>query len=174
MSLSERFAQRLTYLFHNAERLSAEDARGIRAKAAAEGLLQSGTTLKRLVAAIEVRAGAAVQEALASLDRRVLSPRTREQLLAQLKAKLQEHYTGEVRAIPDARPFGGAAQSAVEKLLRQSEERLVIDIDQHATGFAPSSPASWVTAHPTLTFAITTGASLLAIAVSLVALLANG
>lgn len=61
----------------------------------------------------------------------------------------------------------------MEQLIDEAEARLVTAVDQHATGFAPGNSVSWVAAHPTLAFAITTGAALLAIVVSVVALLAD-
>ena len=173
MGLGERYARRLDHLFSEAERLTKLDAREIRAKAAAEGSLKSGASLKRIVRVVEDRARTAVEEGLASLDRRALRESTRDRLRAELKARLCKHLNGDVRGLPNAAPFGDAVIRAVEDLFSEAEARLVTAVDQHATGFAPGTPVSWVKAHPTFAFVITTGAAVLAIIISIIALLSG-
>jgi hypothetical protein len=176
-TLRRRFADRLEYLFAEASRLTVGDVREIRAGMAANGSLHSGATLKRSVGAIEARAREAVSEALASVDRQSIRDAQRVELRDQLREGLEEHMRSAAMkglAFKWVSPPGGAAEAALNKLYVESAERLVAQIDQHATGLTDAKPANWVAAHPTLAFVITTGLSALAIIISLIALFMGG
>lgn len=169
MDLRKQYAKRLDHLFAEASRHASGDADQVRAQAAAAGKLRSGATIRRIIEAIEARSLDAVREALASLDRRPMRARTRQDLRGQLKTRIADHLRGDVRSLPGRGPNPGAAQ-AIEVLFDEAEGRLLAAVDQHATGFAPASRVSWVAAHPTAAFVITTGIALAAMAVSLIAL----
>lgn len=166
----EQYEARLDHLFGEAERLTHLDARDVLAKASANGSLRSGATLKQLVRAIEARSQDAVSAALSGLDQRPLRESTRQRLREILKSRTRTHLAGPVRGLPKTGSKDEAAATAVEALIVEAEARLIAHVDQHATGFLPSSQVSWVQAHPTLAFAITTVASAVAIVISIASL----
>jgi hypothetical protein len=171
MQIAAQYRVRLEHLFTEATRLTKADADQVKATAGTQGTLRSGGTLKKIVAAIELRAGQAVAEALASLDHRVMRQARCERLRGDLRERVRAHFAGPVRKLADATPYGAGAVQALQKLFDEAERRVLGAIDQHATGFVPSEPTSWVTAHPTLAFAINTLLAVGAIVVSVAALL---
>lgn len=167
MGLDQQFARRLDHLFDAARRLTTEEARNIKVRRATDNQLHTGGTIRAHVSAIEAHASDAVQEALLGLDRRHMSGRRRRELQQTLKARTREYMAGTVRTLVPKPRGGPAAEAEIARLIDAATERLVASVDQHATGFTPAAPTSWVQAHPGWAFWIPNILAVLALAVSL-------